>query len=210
MHQHVLYGIIYLLKSVFNRTGFLVMKAGRCRAGFPLFIVECIEKDAIMNAKDIVKLVTQIAEPITAQVGCEVWDVKFVREAGQWVLRVLIDTVVPGNVSIDMCEEVNRALDQELDRMDPIEQSYVLEVGSPGIERELYRPSDFDKYKGSMVDIKLYAPMKNGEKKFTAKLIIREDDKLVLEKDGEEIVLPLSSISKCNVHFDFSSINKKK
>ena len=156
-----------------------------------------------MNAKDIAALVTAAAAPFAAAAGCIIWDVKFVREAGEWILRVLIDTEPPGGVTIDMCEQVNRALDRYLDEVDPIEQSYCLEVSSPGINRELYRDGDFDKFAGSMVDIKLYRPDGAGRKSFTARLTGREGDTLVLEEKGTELRCARSEIAQCRVHFDF-------
>ena len=106
-----------------------------------------------MNTKQICELVWQEAEVFAKTVGCVIWDVKFVREAGQWFLKVFIDTDNPGNVTIDMCEAVNRGLDKKLDELDPIEQGYCLEVSSPGLTRELSRPGDFAKFAGSSVDI---------------------------------------------------------
>ncbi len=156
-----------------------------------------------MNAKEIAALVAAAAAPFAEQAGCTIWDVKFVREAGEWVLRVLIDTEPPGGVTIDMCEQVNRALDAYLDEVDPIEQSYCLEVSSPGINRELYRDGDFDKFAGSMVDIKLYKPDASGRKSFTARLLRREGETLIVEENGAETSRARSDIAQCRVHFDF-------
>ena len=156
-----------------------------------------------MNAKEITALVTAAAAPFAQEAGCLIWDVKFLREAGEWVLRVLIDTDPPGGVTIDMCEQVNRALDAYLDEVDPIDQSYCLEVSSPGINRELYRDSDFDKFAGSMVDLKLYHPDASGWKSFTAKLVRRDGDGLILDENGAETRLERSAMAQCRVHFDF-------
>ena len=78
------------------------------------------------------------------------------REAGTWYLRVFIDA--PGGVNIDQCEEVSRALSDKLDEEDPIEGSYVLEVGSAGADRALKKPEHFAAYLGEQVDVKLYRP----------------------------------------------------
>lgn len=156
-----------------------------------------------MNAKEIVQLVTQAATPFAEAVGCQIWDVKFLREAGEWVLRVLLDTDPPGGVDINMCESVNRALDTWLDEADPIEQSYCLEVSSPGINRELYRDSDFDRFVGSMVDLKLYHPDASGRKSLTARLLGRTDSVLILEENGEEKRLKRADMAQCRIHYDF-------
>lgn len=159
----------------------------------------------MMNSKEITALVWGAAEPLAAEVGCKIWDVKFLKEAGEWILRVILDTDPPGGVTTDMCEAVSRALDPWLDEKDPIEQSYCLEVSSPGINRELYRDSDFDQFAGTMVDIKLYKPNADGKKAYTALLVGRDAETLLLAaKEGEEPErVPLAAIAQCRVHFDF-------
>ena len=155
-----------------------------------------------MNTKALCELVSAEAAPYCAMTGCVVWDVKYVKEAGEWYLRVLIDTVPPGNVTIDMCETVNRALDRRLDELDPIPQSYYLEVSSPGINRELYRESDFEAFSGSEVDIRLYKPNDRGEKLFTATLKAHTPEALTLERAGAELILPKTEMASCRVHCD--------
>ena len=98
--------------------------------------------------------VTAIAKPIVEEEGCSLWDVEYVREAGSRYLRIYIDK--PGGVDIADCERISRRLDPILDEEDPIPESYVFEVGSAGIERELKRPGDFEAFLGSEVEVKLY------------------------------------------------------
>ncbi len=102
----------------------------------------------------VVETVTAMARPVVEAHGCELWDVEYVREAGTWFLRVYIDK--EGGVGIDDCEAVSRALDPLLDEADPIPDSYNFEVSSAGVERELKRPSDFQRFLGSYVSVKLY------------------------------------------------------
>lgn len=104
----------------------------------------------------ITDTVTELARPVVEAVGCTLWDVEYVREAGSWYLRIYIDK--EGGVSIDDCETISRALDPILDEKDPIPDSYVFEVGSAGAERELKRPGDFVQFMGSEVEVKLYQP----------------------------------------------------
>lgn len=104
----------------------------------------------------ITEKVEALAKPVVEEEGCELWAVEYVREAGSWYLRVLIDK--DGGVGIDDCERISRRLDPILDEADPIPDSYVFEVGSAGAERELKRPSDFERYIGSEVEVKLYQP----------------------------------------------------
>lgn len=98
--------------------------------------------------------VEKLARPIVEEAGCELWDVEYIKEAGTWYLRILIDK--EGGVGIADCEEISRRLDPILDEEDPIPDSYVFEVGSAGAERELKRPSDFERFIGSTVEVKLY------------------------------------------------------
>ena len=89
----------------------------------------------------VTEQVAAFAEPIVKEHGCELWDVEYVREAGQWYLRLYLDK--EGGVDILDCEAVSRRVSDLLDEVDPIESSYMFEVSSAGAERQLKRPSDF-------------------------------------------------------------------
>lgn len=117
--------------------------------------------------KKITELVSELARPLCESCGCELWDVEYVREAGQWVLRVYLDK--DGGVNILDCESVSRALSDKLDELDPIESSYTLEVSSAGAERPLKRARDFEKFMGAPVTVKTYQP-KDGRKEFAGVL----------------------------------------
>ena len=113
--------------------------------------------------KKITELTAELAAPVIAERGCTLWDVEYVKEAGTWCLRVLLDK--EGGVDILDCEAVSRRLSDLLDEADPIEGSYTLEVGSAGAERALKRPGDFQRYLGSPVLVKLYRNQ-DGRKEF--------------------------------------------
>lgn len=117
--------------------------------------------------KKITELTAEMAAPAIAEAGCTLWDVEYVKEAGAWYLRVLLDK--EGGVDILDCESVSRALSDLLDEADPIEGSYTLEVGSAGAERALKRPSDFERFLGSPVLVKLYRP-RDGRKEYSGVL----------------------------------------
>ena len=89
----------------------------------------------------ITEQVWQFAEPLVQAQGCSLWDVEYVREGGEWFLRLYIDK--DGGVDIDDCEAVSRAVDPVLDEKDPIPESYRFEVCSAGLERQLKRLFDF-------------------------------------------------------------------
>ena len=105
----------------------------------------------------VTDLTARLAAPIVEEQGCSLWDVEYVKEAGTWYLRVLIDK--EGGVDILDCENISRALSDLLDEADPIEGSYTLEIGSAGAERVLKRPADFQRYLNSPVLVKLYKPV---------------------------------------------------
>ena len=117
--------------------------------------------------KKITELTAELAAPAIAEQGCTLWDVEYVKEAGTWYLRILLDK--EGGVDILDCEAISRKLDVLLDEADPIEGSYTLEVGSAGAERALKRPSDFERYLGSPVLVKTYRNM-DGRKEFAGHL----------------------------------------
>lgn len=113
--------------------------------------------------KKITELTAELAAPVIAERGCTLWDVEYVKEAGTWYLRILLDK--EGGVDILDCEEISRKVSDLLDEADPIEGSYTLEVGSAGAERALKRPGDFQRYLGSAVLVKLYRNQ-DGRKEF--------------------------------------------
>ncbi len=127
--------------------------------------------------KKITEIVWELAEPVVVENGCSLWDVEYVREAGQWYLRLLIDK--DGGVDILDCEAISRRVSDLLDEVDPIESSYVFEVGSAGAERALKRPGDFEKFMGSPVTLKTYKP-KDGRKEFAGTLAGYEDGAVTL------------------------------
>ncbi len=105
----------------------------------------------------ITSIVTTLARPVVESLGLELWDVSFGNEGGRQVLRIVIDR--QDGVSIEDCEAVSNALDPVLDEADPIAQSYVLQVSSAGLDRELKRDSDFARFMGSRVSVKLYVQL---------------------------------------------------
>ena len=125
-------------------------------------------------------LTAKLAEPIAREQGCTLWDVEYVKEAGTWFLRVYIDK--EGGVSINDCEAVSRPLSDKLDEVDPIEGSYVLEVGSAGADRVLKKPEHFAAYIGSEVEVRFYRPQ-DGKKELVGVLAGYENGNVTLEGD---------------------------
>jgi ribosome maturation factor RimP len=123
-------------------------------------------------------VIWELAEPIVEKNGCEIWDVEYLKEAGTWYLRLYIDK--EAGVSIEDCEKISREMDPVLDEKDPISESYVFEVSSAGAERELKRPSDFEKFMGENVEVKLYSPV-DGRKSVTGRLVGYEAGSVTVE-----------------------------
>ena len=131
----------------------------------------------------VTDLVAQLAQPLAEAAGCSLWDVEYVKEAGTWYLRIYIDKET--GVSIDDCEAVSRALDPVLDEADPIPTSYIFEVSSAGVERELKRPGDFEKFMGSQVEVRHYQPVE-GAKSHIGTLRGYADGAVTIEMNGQE------------------------
>lgn len=140
----------------------------------------------------ITDIVWKLAEPIAAAQGCEVWDVEYVKDAGDWHLRLYIDK--EGGISINDCEAVSRALDPILDEEDPISDSYIFEVCSAGAERTLKRPSDFEKFIGHLVEVKLYKA-KYGRKEHVAVLSAYENGDITLGEGDNLMTFEKSEIA---------------
>lgn len=141
--------------------------------------------------------VTAIAKPIVEEEGCSLWDVEYVREAGSWYLRIYIDKV--GGVDIEDCERISRRLDPVLDEADPIPDSYVFEVGSAGIERELKRPGDFEAFLGSDVEVRLYQPV-NGQKSFVGTLLSYDNGTTTIEIGGKTLSFNKTQTAQVRLH----------
>ena len=122
--------------------------------------------------------VAALAAPFVEAAGCSLWDVEYVKEAGEWFLRVYIDK--EGGVSIDDCEAVSRPLSDALDEADPIEGSYTFEVSSAGADRVLKKPEHFAQFQGQEVEVKLYRP-RDGRKDYVGVLSAYQDGAVTLQ-----------------------------
>ena len=138
-----------------------------------------------------------LAKPVVEEAGCSLWDVEYVREAGRWFLRVFIDK--EGGVNITDCEAISRTLDPILDEEDPIPDSYVFEVGSAGAERELKRPSDFEKFMGHEVELRTYQPVA-GQTSFVGSLEAYDNGNVTVTVGKNSMSFDKSQIALVKLH----------
>lgn len=139
--------------------------------------------------------------PIAEKNGVEIYDIEYVKEGSDWYLRAYIDK--EAGVDINDCEAVSRALSDELDRTDFIEDAYILEVSSPGLGRALKKDKHLQKSIGETVELKTYKPI-SGEKEFEGILKAFDEKTLTLEtEDAGEMVFERKDIAAIRLAFDF-------
>jgi len=155
-----------------------------------------------------------VAEPICEEHGVELVQVRLLPQRGRRVLRVLIDrppapgttTAAAGSgVTLGDCTAVSRALGDALeDRDDLVSGAYELEVGSPGVERPLHRPVDFDRFAGREIRVQTRAPV-GGRRKLTGVLRGLDGPDVQLDVAGEDapVRIPFEAITKANLVFRF-------
>ena len=143
----------------------------------------------------------EILNPIVEEYGFELVDVEYVKEGSTWYLRAYIDK--PGGITVDDCEIVNRALGGILDEKDFIEESYILEVSSPGLGRPLKKERDFERSLGQEVEIRTYR-MVDRQKEFRGVLKAYDKDAVtIVTEEEEEQIFPRDNIALIRLAFDF-------
>ena len=148
----------------------------------------------------VTELVAQLAQSVVQAHGCELWDVEYVREGSDYFLRLYLDK--EGGVDITDCEAISRAMDPILDEKDPISNSYIFEVCSAGLERALKRPSDFQRFMGSPITVKLYRP-RNGLKEIPCVLTGYEDGRITVTAGKETITFEKSEVALVRLRVEF-------
>mgnify|MGYP005952707767 CR=1 FL=1 len=142
----------------------------------------------------------ELITPIVEANGFELVDVEYVKEGGTWYLRAYIDK--EGGITVDDCEVISRVLSDWLDKEDFIEDSYILEVSSPGLGRPLKKERDFERSLGEEVEIRLYKAL-NKQKEFTGILKAYDKETVTIETAEGELVFNRSDIALIRLAFDF-------
>ncbi len=152
------------------------------------------------NGKKIADVCAELLTPVINELGYDVWDIEYVREAAEWFLRITIDS--PNGIDIDDCEKVHRAIDPVLDEADPIEDAYRLEVSSPGLERDIRTDVHFEACIGEKIVCKLFTKL-DGKKEYIGILKAYENKNIVLETEEGEVTIERKLASKVRTVFDF-------
>lgn len=147
-------------------------------------------------ANRVEEVVEKLAEEILADTDYELVDVEYVKER-DWFLRIYIDK--DGGVGLDDCQEVSGLLDERIEKLGILNDRFILEVSSPGLDRALKKEKDFQREMGKKVDITLYKPL-NGEKNITGVLTGYAGDTITIDEERE---LPLKDIALVRLHIDF-------
>ena len=138
-----------------------------------------------MGKAKVLDFADEALKPFFAENGYRLYYKEFAKEGKDWYLRIYAERSDLEPVDTDDCEKISRYLSEQLDREDPIEQNYYLEVSSPGMDRTLYTPEHFMRYIGTEVDVSLYKAV-NGQKTVTGILTGYAESK---EKEPAAITL---------------------
>jgi ribosome maturation factor RimP len=143
----------------------------------------------------------KLMEPILAANHFELYDVEYVKEGGNWYLRAYIDK--ENGITVDDCVLVSRALSEALDKHDFITDSYILEVSSPGLGRQLKRDKHFEKSIGEEVEVKLFKAV-NKQKEFVGVLVAFDPKTITIEfEDDSKMEIPRADIAMVRLTLDF-------
>lgn len=160
-----------------------------------------------MSNSSIADKVRNIAENVTEKEGLELVHVEAVGTERKPTVRIFIDK--PEGVTVDDCSNVSHQVEAVLDAEDFIPSAYVLEVSSPGIERELYSLKDFKKFSGQNAKVKTNQPI-NGQKNFTGQIVGVENEEIVFEdKTNGAVRFPYGAVAKAKLEIDFEEEFKK-
>jgi ribosome maturation factor RimP len=159
-----------------------------------------------MAKMDVVDQIKNIALPLLDSMGIELVDIEYRKEGHGMILRLFIDK--PGGIMLDDCADVSRELSEILDVEEIIPVEYNLEVSSPGLNRPLTKPADFERYAGKLVKIRTYEMLPddagNRRKTFLGQLEGLENGILHIRlNEGQAAAIPFDKVAKANLEFEF-------
>lgn len=153
-----------------------------------------------MNKKELMKKLNAMCDELSQSLNYDLVDVEYVKEFGSYYLRVYIDK--EGGITLDDCQNMSELLSERLDKEDPIETAYYLEVSSPGLDRPLKTDKDLKRNLGKDIEISLYKPLDN-RKKYEGKLMDFTEEKIIIEVNENLIEIPKDAISVIKLAFKF-------
>ncbi|MBI4377929.1 MAG: ribosome maturation factor RimP [Nitrospinae bacterium] len=159
---------------------------------------------------NIIAKVENLINPVLESESMELVNVEYKKEGKSWYLRIFIDkpwskqNETKGGITIDDCQNISHQIERLLDVEDVIPHSYILEVSSPGIERPLKKLSDYNRFKGSLIQIYLYFPLQN-KKSIVGTIMKVEGDIISIEEGdtGKIAEIPFKDISKAHLKYEF-------
>ncbi|MFA6498068.1 MAG: ribosome maturation factor RimP [Desulfurivibrionaceae bacterium] len=157
-----------------------------------------MEEEAIESP--LVRRLTELVVPVVVGSGCELVELQFRREAPGWVLRLVIDN--ENGIGIDDCSRISREVAHLLEVEDPIEQSYSLEVSSPGLDRPLKRERDFLRCKGKKAKVVVMEPI-DGQNQWIGLIEDVTQESVTLRTDHGIIEIPFTRMKKARLVIEF-------
>jgi ribosome maturation factor RimP len=154
---------------------------------------------AELTTADLDATLSALIAPIVTTLGFDLVRVQLSGKPGDMTLQVMAEDPATGQLTLDQCAAISRALDLPLDEADPIDGEYALEVSSPGIDRPLTRPGDWDKWAGHDVRLKL-DPAVDGRVRVHGVIARREGDRVTIDiKTVGPVVLPLAAVASAKL-----------
>jgi len=153
-------------------------------------------------SETVLKEIEQLIEPVLADMGIELVDVDFSSEQSRRILRIYADR--PTGINLDDCAMVSREIANLLDVKDLLQNRYVLEVSSPGLNRPLKKEKDFLRAIGQKIKVKTAIPLK-GSRNFVGVLQSFESGTLQLKLDDIVVLIPEQDVKKANLVFNFEA-----
>ena len=150
---------------------------------------------------------TKLLQPLVEELGYEFVGLDFGSDPKNSVLVIYIDR--DGGIAVEDCEKVSREVAALLDVEDPIPGHYNLEVSSPGLDRPLFTPDQYERFTGEVVRVSLFAPQ-DGRRKFKGTILGTEGDQVKLELDGSEVLLEMNNIAKARLVPDYDNLFSKR
>ena len=151
----------------------------------------------VMDTQAIMSYVQTVTEPLLSARGIELVELTYRPQGRQHMLQLLVQT--PAGITLEQCAELNRALSYALDTAGLLEEPYVLEVASPGLDRPLTTRRDFERAAGQLITAELQEPF-SGQRQMVGRVVSAEASTVTLETARwGTVTLPLANIARATM-----------